>query len=359
MDTEFGIQSGSSNPYGDLTELIDQISRNTGLGSLSDAYGNMLRGINHRGLGNPINKNLDNSGIVFFTRPDLNLSYDNLAASRTLMNLAIGDGVEATIQRAIRTILDPRGAFERGITSPLVEHKLPFISLLSNNLLSLNGWPDRAPEVYTSNAGIQKEQIAALDGTYQHRGELTLSANFRNTAGSPILAMISAWLETAINCHDELMVPYTDNKIHRRLDYTTRVYHFTLDPSRRFIQQWVACGGGFPSTDPIGQMFNFQGGETMMQSSDQIPIQFSCTGADYNDPITLEEFNDLVAMFNPDCTVRKYNNDGTVELAGPYYRVDPHLLRTANYYGTPIIHLATNELMWFMNEDELNEIGLL
>lgn len=97
----------------------------------------------------------------------------------------------------------------------------------------------------------------------------------------------------------------------------------------------------------------------MMQSSDQIPIQFSCTGADYNDPITLEEFNTLVAQFNPECEVLRYNSDGTVELAGPYYRVDPHLLRTANYYGTPIIHLATNELMWFMNEDELKEIGLL
>lgn len=356
---DFSYNPGDKNPYGDFSGWVDQVSRITGLGSLSDAYGNMLRGINHRGLGNPINKNLDNSGIAFVVRPDLNLSYDNIAQSRTLIGLGVEDGKSPTLQRALRSMLDPRASLDRDITSPLFNHLQPFLPVLSNNMLSLNGWPDRAPEVGNSEAGYMKEQMIWLDGTYKIRGQFDLTATFRNTAGSPIMALISAWIETAIHGHDGIMTPYMDNVVNRRIDYSTRIYHFTLDPGRRYIQQWAACGGGFPSSDPIGQMFNFQGGETMIQSSDQFSINFSCVGADYNDPITFWEFNQLVSMFNPAMKVVRYNQDGTVVLAGPYYKIDTGLLRQANYYGTPLIHPLTNELMWFMNEAEMKELGLL
>lgn len=354
---KFGLAPGSRNPYGNFDDLLDQITRQTGIGGLSDAYVSMIRGINHRGLGNPINKNLDNSGIAFFVRPDLNLSYDNIAQSRTLMHLGSDDNPKPTLQRAIRVMLDPEGV-KRNITSPLFNHLQPFIPLLTNSLISLSGWPDRVPEVYASNPGIRKEQMIAIDGTFRITNQFELSANFQNSAGSPILALISAWLETAINCHDGLMTPYMHNVINNRLDYSTRIYHFTLDPGRRFIQQWVACGGGFPSTDPIGQMFNFQGTETMMQSSNQIPIQFSVVGADYNDPITFDEFNYLVGMFNPALKITSVNDDGTLTLAGAYYQIDTSLLKQANYWGTPLIHPYTNELMWFMNADEIQQAGL-
>ena len=358
MDFKENLADG--HPYGDLTDWIDAVSRETGLGGLSDAYTSMLRGINSRGLGNPINKNLDNSGIVFFVRPDLNLSYDNIAMSRTLVALGAEDNPKPTLQRAIRAMLDPRGSLERGVTSPLFDHRQPFIPLLTNNLLSLNGWPDRAPGVYTSAEGVAKEQMAKIDGHWGIVGQFDLSASFRSTAGNPIMAMISAWLETAVLCHNNTMTPYQDNIVNRRLDYTTRIYHFTLDPGRQYIQQWAATGGSFPSTDPIGQMFNFSGGETMIQSADQVPINFTCIGADYNDTITLYEFNKVVGMFNEDLRVRSYRTDGTIEFVNPgrYIKIPKDLAVRTNYYGIPLIHPLTNELMWFISVDDLHKVGL-
>src|SRR5574343_207797 len=95
---------GKAPRYKDTTtsfsEAIDIISRLSGLGSLSDAYQQMLKGINHRGLGNPIRTNRDNSGIVLFTRPDCNLTYDNIALCR-LMTPLLTDN-EYTLQRYIR-----------------------------------------------------------------------------------------------------------------------------------------------------------------------------------------------------------------------------------------------------------------
>lgn len=353
--------TGDGNPYGDLTDWIDAISRETGLGSLSDAYKNALGGINHRGLGNPINKNLDNSGIVFIVRPDLNLSYDNIANSRTLMSLGAEDSPLPTMQRAIRLMLDPRSGLERGLTSQLFEnHNQPFIPLLTNNLLSLSGWPDQAPGTHVTNEGIRKEQVGMIDGVFKVTHQFDLSLNFRNTAGSPILALMSAWLETAVNCHDRTMVPYMDNIVNRRLDYTTRVYHFTLDPSRRFVQQWAATGGSFPSTIPIGAMFTFQGTESLMQSSDQLSINFTSFGADYNDPITFYEFNRLVGMFNDALVVTAYNADGTLKIQGgdSYVRIPAEHIKKANYHGTPLIHPLTNELIWYMPVADLYKIGL-
>ena len=87
---------------GTSTEVIDSLARKLGCGALSDAYRLMLSGINHRGLGNPVRTNRDNSGIIFFTRPDLNLTYDNIAYNRLMSTLGTkGERSAWTIQNYI------------------------------------------------------------------------------------------------------------------------------------------------------------------------------------------------------------------------------------------------------------------
>jgi hypothetical protein len=333
---------------------IDKISRSTGLGSLSDAYGQMLAGINHRGLGNPINSNQDNSGIILFTRPDLNLSYDNLSARRTLMNYA-SNNIEHTLQRYCRVALDPRGSRMYNIETPLFRSNNWFIPLLTNNLLSMSGWPDRVIETFTSTPGVRKEVVSMVNGMFNHYGEISLTANFRNIVGNPVPSLLSLWLEYCEAVFLGEMLPYPHSMIDQRMDYTTRIYVLILDPSRRFVQSF-ATTLGFPTVDPTGARFNHTGDEVMMQSSSQISINFLCNGLIVNDPLEIHNFNRRAQKFDPGMEIVGVGNTGTIKLKGQKYQLRGDEIKRGNYQGIPIIHPYTQELMWFVSKEEYDEL---
>ena len=333
---------------------IDRISRGTGLGSLSDAYGLMLAGLNHRGLGNPINSNQDNSGIILFTRPDLNLSYDNLSSKRVMMNYA-SNNIEHTIQRYCRVALDPRGAKNYNIETPLFRNGNWFIPLLTNNLLSLSGFPDRVIETFTSTPGVRKEVVSMVNGMFNHYGEISLTANFRNIAGNPIPTLLSLWLEYCEAVFLGEALPYPHSMIDQRMDYTTRIYVLILDPSRRFVQS-MATTLGFPTVDPTGARFNFTGDEVMMQSSSQLSINFLCNGLIVNDPREIHNFNRRAAKFDPGMQILSVTNGGKMTLKGDMYQLRGDEVKRGNYHGVPLIHPYTQELMWFVTKEEYEEL---
>lgn len=349
----------------DIKAAIDRITRHTGIGDLSTAYSNMLYGINHRGLGNPIISNRDNSGLTFFTKPDCNLTYDNLAANRMLTPLLTSK--KDTLQRYIRSCLDPRGtagARARGgevssaaVDCPFVDAQMPFIPLLTNNLISLSGWPDIAPQTYTSKPGIREEAWRMIDGTARVNAPFDLTANFRNIVGDPISALFSAWLQYSTSVYLGDMVPYPDYIVQHKIDYTCGIWRLILDPGRRYVQK-IAKTIAFPYTVPTGAAFNFVGDETFQQSTDQINVQFACMGADYNDPILIYEFNELVAMFNADLKIVSVNDDA-IQIQGRsnYVQVSAGFLKSANYHGYPLINEYTNELCWFLKVEDYERLN--
>lgn len=337
-----------------IKEAIDQLSRQSGYGELSTAYTNMLYGTNHRGLGNPVSANRDNSGITFFTRPSCNLTYDNIQGNRRL--LPLGTFNHRTIQRAIRTILDPDSAKDRDVTCPMVNHKSPFIAMLSNNLLTLDGWPDITPQTYTSKEGIYGQVWSMYDGMFRVVTQFDLIANFRNIAGDPITSLFNAWIDYGISVKLGEMVPYPRAIVENEIDTDCGIYRFTLDPTRRYIQK-MAKTIAFPISSPMGAAFNFVGEQTYAQATEQINIQFRCMGADYNDPIIVDEFNRLVASFEPGLEIVRATQDG-LTVAGEYYQVPHQYLRDANYFGIPLINPYTFELVWYVNRDEFDYLGL-
>jgi hypothetical protein len=353
-----------------IRQAIDTIARTTGGGDFSTAYANMLFGINHRGLGSPLKLHHDNGGITFFTRPDLNLTYDNLSGVRPLSPLLTQD--EYTIQRAVRSLLDPRNSrgmtykydrlFNSGtmppgkITSPLIDDHLPFITLLTNNLISLTGWPDQVAQFYESRAGVRKEVYGHIDSHVRITTPFDLTATFRNVDGDPISLLLAVWLLYASSVYVGDMVPYNDHIVRRSIDYNTRIYHFDLDPSRRWVTKTFAIGAGFPYTNPTGVAANFNRDRTFVEGSDQITAQFRCYGMDYNDPITIEEFNRLVSWYNPAMTILQVR-ESTVVLKGQnMIQLRERDLVYGNFRGYPLIHPLTNELMWFVTRDQYNSI---
>lgn len=326
-------------------QIIDYLSRLHGLGTLSEVAANSTLGINHRGYGNPQPTNTDNHGLTFFTRPNLNLTYDNLQADRRMMPLASQD--PTTYQRAIRNWLDPDNASK--VPSTLVDPLMPFITVLTNNLQSISGWPDPFASTFSTKEGNYKEVLSMMDGPSKHYGSYQLTATFRNIGGDPISLLIYYWLIYGLRVTDGSMVPHPYSMTHNEIDYNTRIYRFVLDPSRRFIQKVLNCGAAFPVGVPLGAAGNFDSDQPYNLANAMLSIQFECNGCEINDPIAFEDFNRLMVMFNP------YMQDGIRQQS--YIQLKPNELLLFNYYGYPWVDITTQELQWWVDPVDYATIG--
>lgn len=326
-------------PTNDLKKSqIDIVSRQSGLGSLSSAITNTFYGINHRGLGNPVPQNTDQHGLTFFTRPRLNLSYDNIAGVRKMTPLLTSN--QMTIQRAIRVLLDPVGA-SRGITCPFIDNNSAFIPMLTNHLLSCSGWPDQTLDTYTSTPGVTQEAWSMVDGVADFRGVFSLSASFRNMQGDPITSLFYYWEQYMARVYAGTMLPYPEMIVEHEIDYQTRIYRIVLDPTRQKVQKIAACGAAFPISNSLGAAFNFAAEQPFVTENAQLSIQFQAIGVDYLDPRTIQEFNDVVVLFNPKM------RDGQRDRS--YTRLEAHERNYFNYSGYPRIDPISFDLEWWID----------
>lgn len=354
-----------------IREDIDFISRLSAYGERTIAQSNNLYGIDHIGSGSPAPPNRDKYGMTFFTRPDLNLSYDNLAASRIMSALQTSD--EYSLARAIRALLDPRSVKNScprslmkytsnnpsdEIVSKLIDPEQAFIPLLTNKLKSLSGWPDIAVDTYTSKEGVYKEAYSMVDGTSYFYGTQDITATFDNVNGDPITFMMAMWVHYAAQVYDGTMVPYPDAIINNRIDYNTRIYRLVLDQSHQFVTKIGATGAAFPMASPLGAAFNYSSEESFNRDMDQISIPFKCIGFTYLDPILIDEFNQCVEDFKP--AMRSNAR------ASKMVKLDPSefnnaeiyqaLINATNFRAYPRIEPTTNGLEWWVHKEEYDTI---
>lgn len=327
-------------------EDINLISQGSGLGSFSRASSDAMFGINHRGLGNPIPLNTDNQGMIFFTRPLLNLSYDNVAACRQLTPLLTPE--EYSYQRAIRCLLDPWGhgpedpSIRKAVNTPLIDPKQAFITPLTNHLLSLTGWPDQELDTFTSKPGAHREVFTMADGISRDFSAFPLNATYRNVTGDPITLLYYVWMKYIAEVTQGTMLPYPQFVLENEIDYMTRIYRLVLDPTRQYVQRITACAGAFPTANPLGAVFNFNADQAMSQDSKEISVRFQCVGYEPYEPILLMEFNATVCYFNRDMF------DGTRE--EKMQRLTKAELTFFNYKGYPRIDPKSNRLEWWVTK---------
>ena len=295
---------------------IDIASRGMGLGGSDSSTYTIINGLGILGGLPKLPVNTDNQGYTFFTKPQLNLSYDNVITSRRMS--AYADQRPENMANAIRCLLNPAGfigADEPGqevaygvglpesgealdVRSNIVDDTNPFITVLSNTLMSFSGWPDLAPDVYTSNEGIAKEVVSYMDDRPYLYGPFDATATFANMEGDMLTHLLHCWIEYSCRVAEGSMLPFPINVMTNRIDYNTKVYRITLDRSRRHLQG-IAATIAFPTAYPIGRSFDFNAEEKLNTEANQVSTQFRCVGAEYNDPILIIEFNKLVSRFNP------------------------------------------------------------
>lgn len=331
----------------EMRRIIDQIFIQSGLGSVKSGITKNLYGINFAGTPNMLPINRDHYGLTFFSRPCMNFMPDNLRSNRIMSQLLNND--VKSVHRLIRSYLDPRifdngGKQSPGWGSPFVNPKSPFIALLSNNLLSMSGWPDYDAQIYTSTAGNWREEYSFVDGIIQDFRTWDATCSFRNIDGNIIVNLFFYWLiyQACVAVVGD-MIPYPVMNLCHEIDYNTAIWRITLDPTRTRLTG-IARTISYPITCPIGAQFNFESEQEYNKDYDQVSIQFKCHGAEYNDDILIDEFNRLVQLFDPDFTEKTRQ--------GNYIRLPPSAYRIFNGLAQPRINPNTYDMEWWVPKSE-------
>ena len=326
-----------------LPFTVDDYFRTTGIGSLDKAITRNLYGINHRQTPPGVLMNKDMYGYTFWTRPQLNLSGNNIRNDRIFYDLLTTQ--TNSIQIYVRCMLDPRLASgfnkaESKVTSPLVDPFQAFIPLFTNSLLSVSGWPELQVPTFSSHPGLYKEVYAQADGTTKIYNDFDIDATFRNYRGDPLLYMIFIWMKYQSLVFEGIIAPYPDYILNNTLDYNTRIYRLVMDHNKTFVKKIAATGVSFPTALPIGGMFDFNSDDPYNEQLREITIRFTSLGAEYIDSILVHEFNETVKIFNPYMR-DEYRDEAMVVVPFNY-------LILFNNSGYPRINIDTFELLWYV-----------
>lgn len=332
-----------------INTTIEDVLRYTPIGALNTSMGSAFYGINHRQTPTPIPINKDNYGLVFFTRPQLNLSTENIRAERFMGPLLTKQ--EASIQRIIRMYLDPRlGASDDAMKSPFVDNKNAFMPLLTNHCISCTGWQDVFLDTYTSQPGAYREVYSQTDGVFKNYTTYDISATFRSMPGDPILHLMLFWEFYQAAVFEGKLIPYPDFLVQNEVDYNTRIYRLVLDQSKRYVQKIACTGASFPINAPIGNAFNYENTEPINLSNKEVTIQFKSIGARYMDDIVVHDFNKVVGIFNPDM---RYSD---MSKSKAMVKVHMAELPLFNGMGYPYIEPNTKELQWYVPKADYNRV---
>lgn len=336
--------------------FIDKLSRTSGQNTFKDAISNMFGGIDARGMGSPYQKNTDSMGLVFFTRPDLNLSYDNITNHRALapmarLNDSTGDErVDSNMHRAMKLMLSPRLCFgKRPNRTDLINVNSPFMDVAGNLLQSLNGWNDIALDTYTAPEGLRKESWSMMDSVAENNGVFSLTASFNNVEGDPMTTIFHYWSVYMSLVYTGEITPWPDNVITNTKDYETRIWRLVLDKTQTYVRKIASCVA-YPKATPIALNLNYNRENKFATDNDQISLPFECQAAEYNDPILYEEFNLTVEHFNP--YMKKENRispNGPLE--GMMVKLDSNEVPYFNFEAVPYIDTLTLELQWWVPQD--------
>lgn len=357
-----------------VNSSVDQMLENLPVGSIARALGNNMFGVNFRQTGNAVPRAKDSYGYTFFTKPQLNLSTINVTNYRGFYNLLTSN--EASYQRYTRLTLDSRLTRNpSNLKSPFVDPYNAFIPILTNNLVSMSGWPDLAAPVYTSDTGPYGEEHSFVDGVTNHYEAFDIDATFKNTKGNPLLYFFYTWIKYETLVFEGILNPYLDMITENEIDYNTRIYRLVMDETKRYVTYIGSTGASFPVNVPTGSLFDYNIDTPFNTKNSEINIRFRSIGfISFEDYLKLE-FNRTMAIFNADIwkilqhdlgkasAENKERADGTKVYNGPggssYVKIPHYMLRSPegnlithelhslNHRAYPYINLATNELEWW------------
>lgn len=326
--------------FGKNYETQDNVLRTLGHSGVTTPISSQLYGFDHRQMGVRVGKNKEQFGYVFFTRPRIRLSYDNIRMVRSFKLLDNKD--EYSVQRWVRATLDPVRPATGYVDSPLVDPNNVFIPALSNSLTNLSGWPEISVDTYTSQEGTRKEQWTMADGFAQHYGAFTINCQFDNMTNNYLPELFWYWTQYMMLVHEGAFYPHYDSILENEIDYQTRIYRLIMDETKTFVIDIAATGICFPTNPSQASRYDFNKDEVFNKSNDNFSISFAANGAIYKDPILMAEFNMSVQAFNLGM------NDNIRDKQ--FKLLTPAEATLFNHFGYPRINLDTGRLEWWVDK---------
>ena len=244
----------------------------------------------------------ETSSMVFFTKPQLNLSSENLSQVREFANLRTKN--KASIGNWVRNTLDPRlssPALRKqlgGIPSPLVNNKYGFIPALTNLCIKTSGWPTRAVSTYVSEPGKYREVYMQVDGRSRMEGPVTITAEFARVPGDPVTSLIETWGVYPEYVFEGLMDPYIDMILAREIDYNVRMFIFNFDWTGTRIVRTGSTLPGIHMVSGDGESLNFDRSSTSFTSNPTVTFPMKFPAVIQNDPAILTDFNGITMTFH-------------------------------------------------------------
>lgn len=325
------------------SEEISRIFRGNGFSSHYSPLTSTLYGIDISGTPTPAQQPHEQTGLTFFTRPLLKLSYDNIGAERTFNPMGTTDRI--SVGAYVQAILDPLGNHP----CPLVDPKNPFIPLLGNTLSTLAGWQDPVLDNYTSPSGRVREQYSIGDSSTKVHQVYSLSASFRNVRGNVLGYLFHVWQTYIGLAYEGVIDPYPIFMARNIIDYQTRIYRLILDPTRTFVEEIVSCYACYPLANTAGTRANFNQAEVFNRDVDLYNQTFQAIGATYYDPVSVYEFNTAATALNPKFRDAEYRNQN-------YRCLFPNEYRVLSYRAYPWIDPTSARLLWWVEKSVHREI---
>jgi hypothetical protein len=332
-------------------DIISVTHMGNGFGANNAAAYSVFHGLNALGGIPPLPNNTDNQGFTFFTKPCLNLSYNNVVGNRKLAFLA--DPRPYSMGNLIRCMLNPPSYDSEGdkLRSSIIDDKCAFLPI-SNLLMTMQQPPDIISSSYTSNEGYNKEQVTFIDSKPNFYEAYDLTLTFANLEGDPISTIFSTWMEYAMRVYEGSMLPFPINIVENRIDYETRIYRFVMDRTKTFIQRIYSSGPVYPVSVPLGAVMGFDNTQHLSTENNQISITMRCMGAMYDDPILILEFNKSVTNYNKDMLPK--NRSKMIKVNG-LTKTNINKKSLLNYKMYPWIS-ETMELEWYAYKSDYDRI---
>ena len=297
----------------------------------------------------------ETDSMVFFTRPQLNLSSENVSQVREMADLKTKR--PDSIGNWVRNTLDPRlsdpalGAQLGGVRSPLVNNNYGFIPALTNLCIKTTGWPTRAVSTYVSDPGKYKEVYMQVDGRSRLEGPVSITAEFARIPGDPISSLFETWGVYPEYVFEGFMDPYIDMILAREIDYNIRMFVFNFDQSGTRIIRAGSTLPGIVMVSGDGEPYNFDRKGTSFTTNPTVSFPMKFPAVVQKDPAILTDFNQIQGMFHSKMKPGKI--EGAMTKVGYMYR------GYFKGYLYPYIDLNTSRLETWAENSVFGKISAL
>ena len=238
-------------------------------------------------LPTPNNELIGSKGHIFFTRPDMNLSFAN-DKGESVLNLDVGVS-HAHATALMYSMLKSHPVLSSYLMGASAGAGHSFIPILTDRCTGLDV-QDEVLETTEHGETLTGWKNTYGQSTIKTKTAGTVNVNFRDDDMLSVYKIMKIWIEYINAVYRGEAMPNPAHANRRELDYAISIYYFLTKTTGEDILYWCKYTGCFPTNIPSSN-FADSVNETIKQPTYTITFNYSKKD-DYN-PLHVAEFNYL------------------------------------------------------------------